>query len=124
MMEQLERFRIPVIIIGYAVGVLYILEFLPHTTDFGDLQNNVRFIYIALIAFSIYTFHTFYGFSGGIKVQRTVPERQLSDPRVVKDIAQQRGTQYGPQRPSTPQMSSQGSMPNPDRKIWDTFKKE
>jgi len=64
--EQNKHF---IILAGHLLGILYILEILPRTTDIMNLGTNVNFVWIVCIIACGYVYYKSY-------MQQTIPVRK------------------------------------------------
>lgn len=60
MHKMIKENKNVIIITGFLIGLGYILELLPKTTTIMDLNENVVYVYMAIIVFAAYTFYSNY----------------------------------------------------------------
>ena len=124
-MDQINKYKQYIVVAGFLVGAAFIFELLPKTTETFGLDENVRFVYLGVIGLALYTFHTFYwgGATSHINIQRNVPSRSLSDPRVGAGYQQQRRTGAPPPPQQQPAQADPNVEPTaqPPKQVWDTF---
>jgi len=123
--SKLIEFKRYIVFLGLGIGVGYIFGFLPDS--FEPLGNNVKFVYVALIALAGYTFHIGYGYIQPLNIHREVPTRDLSSQSHLQELERQSG---GPVPPPRVDVPPQPQQPQPERResvsknVWDDFRKE
>jgi len=124
--DQLSRHKDKVILIGFATGLLFIMDLLPKTIS--TLGDKTTWAYAGIILLGGYTFYEFYMGKGGgshINLQRTVHPRNLSDPDAQNRLRQQMGG-YTQPKPAVvmPQPGTHQPIQKPSQGVFDTFKRD
>lgn len=126
--DKLIQFKGPIVFIGLGVGLGLALGFLPDS--FAFLEENVKFLYLALILLASYTFWAFYfSMDTTPNIRRTVNSRRLSTPSYQRELRRQRG-EYPeprvpvPEREREPQRRRESPRDSINRDVWNTFDRE
>lgn len=102
LMELLLKNRDYIIIGSFVVGLLYVMGFLPPTSEFLSLGDNIVYVYAAALVLGGYLFFDGYFGKSPLKknfnIQRTVPVRDLSDPSFKRNVERQRGPTSAPSK--------------------------
>lgn len=118
----IEEYSNKIIIVGLLIGLLNFLDFLP--SELPVLEANTKYLYMAIIGLALYSFLTFHmgTSSKAVKIQRTVPTRQMTNPKWKAEISKQMGN-YEPPVANIPD-SNPSLTPKTSRQIFDKFKKD
>jgi hypothetical protein len=132
--HYLRQYNDFIIAAGFLVGALFIFDFIPKEIGFFDLGTNVKFVYIAIIALSGYTYYNF--FWGKLQkapvFTRTVAPRTLKTPHVTAKSpveSEYSSSSSGPtpnsNAPVVPMSNpSNNNISPPSKQIFDKFNKE
>jgi hypothetical protein len=115
LMEKLNDFKGPIVLIGLGVGAISVLDKLPVTIDF--LGENTYLLYLGIIGISGFVYWKFH-MSSKPKFARTVPSRDMTNPEYRKEIERQANNA------KNQFIGDKSDYPTPSSKIFDEFNKE
>lgn len=122
--EIISEQRDHIVFGGLLIGILEILEMLPHQKEI--LGFEIKYFYLGAILFTGYVFHTYHRESDiGPNINRTVSPRNLNNPKHIKNLKQQFGSQqfqHKKQGTETPKMDTTTRV-EPSEAMWDQFEK-